>query len=136
MQARVQEAENLLAGLAVPGTDAHTALRDLQSALDAGAVPAPSVLRAGLAALRGQATMCRRAGQSALAQRRPADESPHWTTGTAHDWQRYLRWLVGTLDRVTATGAGATDGPRAGAECARAREVWGAVAGTPGPASR
>ena len=34
-RARVREAEDLLVGLALPGTDAHTALRHLRSDLDA-----------------------------------------------------------------------------------------------------
>lgn len=128
---RVQEAEDLLVGLAVPGTAAHTALLQLQSALDAGAVPT-SVLHAGFIAVTAQARMSLRAGTCALAQVRPSGEPPHWTTVTAHDWRRYLRWLVAILDR--AAGAVDDEWDRASAACARAREVWGAVAGSLGAA--
>ena len=126
--ARVLEAEDLLVGLAVPGTDAHTALLHLQDALDGGAAPA-SVLHAGFTAVTVQARMSLRAGMWALGEVRPTGEPGHWTTATAHDWRRYLRWLVATLDRAAAAGAVNDEWDRASAACARAREVWGAVAG-------
>ena len=125
---RVQEAEDLLAGLAVPGTDAHTALLHLQAALDGGAASA-QVLHAGFTAVTVQARMSLRAGVWALGEVRPTGEPRHWTTVTAHDWRRYLRWLVATLDRAAAAGAVSDEWDRASAACARAREVWGAVAG-------
>ena len=128
---RVQEAEDLLVGLAVPGTDAHTALLRLQAALDGGAAPA-SVLHAGFTAVTVQARMSLRAGTWALGEVRPTGEPGHWTTATAHDWRRYLRWLVATLDRAAAAGAVNDEWDRASDACARAREVWGAVAGSLG----
>lgn len=134
-QARLREAEDLLVGLAMPGTEAHTALLHLRSDLDAAHLPTRSVLRGGLAAVTAQSAMCLRAGHSALTEVRRTDRPPHWATGTAHEWQRYLRWLVATLDRVAAVGAvsGAVRGEwdRAGAACAQARGVWAAVAATP-----
>lgn len=132
VRARVAEAEDLLVGLAVPGTDAHTALLHLQAALETGAAPARAVLFAGLTAVTAQARMSLRAGMRALAEVRPAGEPQHWTTVTAPEWRRYLRWLVATLDRAAVAGAMNDEWDRAGAACARAREVWGAVAGSLG----
>lgn len=126
---RVDEAEAMMDGLALPGTAAHTALRHLQATVDADTAPTRSVLAAGLAALTEQGELALRAGQHALAALRPTDELPHWTTRNAHDWQRYLRWIVATLDRVAAVAGRTESWRRADESCARAREVWGAVAG-------
>ena len=131
-RARVREAEDLLVGLAMPGTEAHTALLHLRSDLDTTHLPTRSVLRGGLGAVAAQSSMCLRAGRCALAEVRRTDRPLHWSTGTAHEWQRYLRWLAAILDRVAAIGAvsGAVRGEwdRAGATCVQARGVWGAVA--------
>lgn len=131
-RARVREAEDLLVGLAMPGTEAHTALLHLRSDLDTTHLPTRSVLRGGLGAVAAQSSMCLRAGRCALTEVRRTERPLHWATGTAHEWQRYLRWLAAILDRVAAVGAvsGAVRGEwdRAGAACVQARGVWGAVA--------
>ncbi|UZJ24741.1 hypothetical protein RHODO2019_16780 [Rhodococcus antarcticus] len=134
VRARVVEAETLLDGLAVPGSASHAALRVLADARRDG-VPGVVVVLDAIEAVRDQAELSLRAGQHAEAVSGvPADaDGPHWLVATAHEWQRYLRWLVLVHDRLAADVAALPESTRwaavrgweqAADACAAARCTW------------
>jgi hypothetical protein len=134
VRARVAEAETLLEGLAVPGFTSHAALRDLADARRDGA-PGVVVVLEAVEAVRDQAELSLRAGWHVEADSGvPADGcGPHWLVATAHEWQRYLRWLVLVHDQLapdvaalpeSSRGAAVRGWERAADACAAARCAW------------
>jgi hypothetical protein len=137
---RLAEAEDLLTGLAVPGSEAHAALLALESSRRAGRTPSEAVLLGAIAAITGQAGLSLRAGRRAGSTGESNAEGRHWLVTTAGEWQRYLGWLVTTRASMTEEISRMPEAARrtlshawaqAADECAAARQLWAAVVAEP-----
>lgn len=130
---RVAEAEGLLTGLAVLGSESHAALVAMEAARRTGHVIGESVVLRTIEAVSNQARLTLTAGGRLI---RSTPDPPHWLASTAYEWRRYVRWLVGTHEALASEIAALPDQARLGAlqrwerageECRSARQAWAGV---------